>query len=47
MEKSQFQQNIEKLGLVIPDEVARRHYIGCNLSGNLAFTAGQVPVLMA
>ena len=44
--KSQFQQNIEKTGLVIPDEVPPAgNYIGCNISGNLAFTAGQVPVL--
>ena len=46
MPKSIFQQNIDRLGLVIPNEVAPAgNYIGCNLSGNLAFTAGQVPVL--
>lgn len=46
MSKSQFQENIERLGLIIPDHVAPAgNYIGCNITGNLAFTAGQVPVL--
>jgi enamine deaminase RidA (YjgF/YER057c/UK114 family) len=44
--KSLFQQNIDRLGIVIPNEVAPAgNYIGCNITGNLAFTAGQVPVL--
>jgi enamine deaminase RidA (YjgF/YER057c/UK114 family) len=43
--KSEFQCNIDRLGLVIPGDVpAAGNYIGCNITGNLAFTSGQVPV---
>ena len=43
---SAVQKKINELGIIIPAEVEPAgNYIGCNFAGNLAFTAGQIPVV--